>query len=399
MHDENPTWQYSFYFLLLFTLPLSQLAVDVYTPSTPDMVRTLHTSITTVQWSMTFYLFAMGLGMSIWGILSDYTGRRIVYLYGFVIYCLGTLTCLTADSGSMLLVGRVIQGFGAGAIVCLTAMFSDTFSGDRLLQVSTYSSLIWSLVPIIAPFIGGLLQQYVNWQANFIMMLAYGILGYLVLLCYLPETHPKSKRTPFPAREIVQIIGRALSKRAFIGNASLLVLSWSVMMIFSIMTPFLFETVYHISPTGYGLLALVFGAFYTCGIFLNGRLVIRFRPSEMIWIGNFGIISGGILLAITAALHWFNLWATLIPCLYTVTLSSFVYPNAWAKAVETFDKRAAGIASALMMSYVLGGTAMLTLLASSFRIYSQWPLAICFTALGISSSLMLWLVPRKKHAC
>ncbi len=371
--------------LLLFTLPLSQLAIDIYTPSMPHMVMALHASVATIQWSMTVYLLAMGIGMYFLGVWSDYIGRRSIYLYGFIIYNLGTLACLFAHSGNVLLLGRAIQGFGAGAIVCLTAMLSDVFRGEKLLKVSGYSSMVWSLMPIIAPFIGGLLQQYINWQANFVFMMIYGVIGYALLLIYLPETYPKDRRCPFKLSFVLTAMLKTISNRCFIGYVSLITLSWSIMVLFSIMTPFLFQSVYHIAPALYGLLALLFGLFYTIGVFLNSRLVMRLGVARLIQWGNIGMLSGGVLLAMTALLHWSNLWAVMLPCLYTVVLTGFIYPNAWAGAVETFGKETAGIASAMMAILVLGSVALITFLASGFNSQTQWPLAICFTVIGVLS--------------
>lgn len=380
--------------LLLFTLPLSQLAIDIYTPSMPHMVMALGTSVETIQWSMTVYLLAMGLGLYFLGIWSDYIGRRPVYLYGFIIYNIGTLMCLFSHSGAMLLIGRVVQGFGAGAVVCLTAMLADVFKGEKLLRISGYSSMVWSLIPIIAPFIGGLLQQYINWQANFMFMIVYGVIGYITLLIYLPETYPKASRRQFEPSFVLNAMFKTLRDRAFIGYVSLITLSWSVMVLFSIMTPFLFQSIYHLKPSYYGLLALVFGLFYTIGVFLNSRFVARVGTVKLMQFGNYGILSGGILLALTALFHWFNLWAVLVPCLYTVVLTGFIYPNGWAGAVETFDKETAGIASAVMATLILGCAALITFFASQFNPHSQWPLAICYTVIGILSIIIFQLVVR-----
>jgi MFS family permease len=66
---------------------------------------------------------------------------------------------------------RFIQGFSISAVsIGCRAIIVDNISGKRYAIAILYTSIGYGLGPIIGPFVGGLLQQFVGWQANFITL-------------------------------------------------------------------------------------------------------------------------------------------------------------------------------------------------------------------------------------
>ena len=386
-----------FVVLLLLTIPASQIAVDVYTPSMPSMVQALHTSENVIQNSLTVFLIASGISMFLWGIVSDTIGRRAVYLWGTVIFVMGTLMCIAAPNAPVFLLGRVVQGLGAGCIVCLPAMMADVFSGKQLAHLSSYNSIVWSSVPIIAPFIGGILQQHFNWRANFAFILLYGVITLLLIWRYLPETLPTPKRHPLHLKKITQGLVTIGREPCFIGYTLIIFLSWSVMMLFSIITPFLFQEVLHLSPAYYGFLALLFGVGYMLGAAFNQRLLKRFRIEILILTGIIGLCAGALIVIITGYLGLVSTWWVMGPCIVTVFLTGMLYPNGWAMAVDSFPKQYVGIGSALLDIIVMAGVSMVTFIGSHLHIHSQTPMGWSFLAFGLLSALCLLFVRFQTH--
>ncbi len=157
-------------FLVLMIIPLSQIAVDMYLPSLPAMAKHWHVSSTSMQLSFTFYLLTLGVSQLFYGPLSDRYGRKPLLLVGLVVYLIGSLVCALSLMPNMLYMGRALQGLGAGSMFVISnAALSDVFSGSALARRVTWNSLVWSLVPILAPAVGGFVQEYLGWQANFIL--------------------------------------------------------------------------------------------------------------------------------------------------------------------------------------------------------------------------------------
>lgn len=69
-----------FSFSLIILTPLSNLGTDIYTPSLPLLVNVFHTTNYLIKLSVTIYLIFYGVGQLVFGILSDYLGRRAILL-------------------------------------------------------------------------------------------------------------------------------------------------------------------------------------------------------------------------------------------------------------------------------------------------------------------------------
>ena len=72
---------------------------------------------------------------------------------------------------------RFFQGASVALIsVPARAINSDIFTGIEFILKTKTMIMVWGLGPILAPAIGGYLQEYINWRANFWFMFGYGVL-------------------------------------------------------------------------------------------------------------------------------------------------------------------------------------------------------------------------------
>ncbi|WP_287814675.1 type I 3-dehydroquinate dehydratase, partial [Pseudomonas sp.] len=83
------------------------------------------------------------------------------------------LIAMFAQDITVFLIGRALQGFAVGACqVCARALLVDNVKGERFFVAVVYLSLAWGLGPVIAPFVGGLVEQYAGWRWNFALYAA-----------------------------------------------------------------------------------------------------------------------------------------------------------------------------------------------------------------------------------
>ncbi|MRX71573.1 MFS transporter [Bacillus lacus] len=160
------------------------------------------------SWVFSSYLLMNAVTILIYGKLSDLFGRKPVIVFGIVIFLIGSILCGLADSMTMLIISRFIQGFGAGAVMPIaTTIVGDIYTKEERAKVQGYLSSVWGISAILGPAIGGLLVQYVSWRTVFLINVPLGILAIAGIVKYLDENIEKKKQKIDYAGAILLTIG------------------------------------------------------------------------------------------------------------------------------------------------------------------------------------------------
>ena len=93
----------------------------------------------------------------------------------------------------------------------------DTFTKKEFSKYSSYMGMLVSLVPALAPLVGGIIQQIYDYRANFVIMLLYGVLNLLLIVYKLPETQQEVYSYKF--LELVKNYKAVILNYSFIINA------------------------------------------------------------------------------------------------------------------------------------------------------------------------------------
>ena len=101
--------------ILLLVIPLSQIALDAYTPALPQMAVEFHASNELVQNTVTAYMLGLAIAFIPLGLISDALGRKRVLLAGLGLLTVTSIGCALAGSLPLLLALRFVQGIGASA--------------------------------------------------------------------------------------------------------------------------------------------------------------------------------------------------------------------------------------------------------------------------------------------
>jgi EmrB/QacA subfamily drug resistance transporter len=143
-------------------------------------------------WVTTAYLITSTIAVPIYGKLSDIFGRRPLYIFGIVVFLLGSLLSSFSTSMIMLAAFRAFQGIGAGALMSLPlAIMGDILAPRERAKYQGYFLAVFGISSVIGPLIGGLFagaNQILfisGWRWVFLINVPIAIAALLMVLAFL----------------------------------------------------------------------------------------------------------------------------------------------------------------------------------------------------------------------
>ncbi|ULT57305.1 MFS transporter [Neobacillus drentensis] len=147
-------------------------------------------------WVVSAYMVAEMAGMPIFGKLSDMYGRKRFFIFGLILFMIGSALCGTAETITQLSIYRAIQGIGGGALVpiAFTIMF-DLFPPERRGKMGGLFGAVFGLSSIFGPLLGAYITDHISWHWIFYINLPLGILSLLFVSIAYKESpiHQKQR--------------------------------------------------------------------------------------------------------------------------------------------------------------------------------------------------------------
>lgn len=174
---NNKISELEFIALMAFLMSTVALSIDGILPGLTDIGKYLnHTDSNELQGIITMIFLGLGIGQLIFGTLSDSLGRKPVVYAGVFTFCLASIIVVTTSSLEMMLVGRFIQGVGLSAPRSVSiSIIRDLYKGDNMARIMSFITVIFILVPMIAPLLGQVVLDAYHWQAIFYIQAAFTI--------------------------------------------------------------------------------------------------------------------------------------------------------------------------------------------------------------------------------
>jgi EmrB/QacA subfamily drug resistance transporter len=174
----------------LFMIMLDNTVVNVALPS---MRRSLHMSLSELEWVVAGYALTFAAFMLIGGKLADYVGRRLVFMLGLVVFTGASLACALASNGGFLIGARVVQGLGGALMNPATlSIITATFAPRERGRAIGIWAGVSALALAIGPLVGGLLTEHVNWNWIFYINVPVGLAGLLTAPLLIDESRDTS---------------------------------------------------------------------------------------------------------------------------------------------------------------------------------------------------------------
>jgi EmrB/QacA subfamily drug resistance transporter len=160
------------------------------------LVRGFDASVSTVQWVSTGYLLAQAMIMPLTGWAVGRFGARALWLASLGTFLLGSMLCGIAWSMPVLIVFRVVQGFGGGMLLPLVRVILGQAAGkERMGRAMVFVAVPGGLAPVLGPILGGLVVGALGWRWAFYINAPICLLG-LVLAWRLVPADQRGTHSP-----------------------------------------------------------------------------------------------------------------------------------------------------------------------------------------------------------
>ncbi|HEV7874718.1 MAG TPA: MDR family MFS transporter [Enterovirga sp.] len=175
----------------MFMIAIEATIVSTAMPQIVGQLGGLHL----YSWVFSAFLLGQTATTVIFGKLSDVYGRRPVLLAGIAVFLIGSVLCGFAWSMPSMVLFRLIQGIGAGAVqpVALTVV-GDLYSAHERGRVQGFLASVWAVSAVIGPLAGGLIIQNLSWAWIFWVNLPIGVAAAAGFILFLHEGDARERR-------------------------------------------------------------------------------------------------------------------------------------------------------------------------------------------------------------
>ncbi|MGG1877034.1 MDR family MFS transporter [Paenibacillus cisolokensis] len=173
---------------LLLGIFMAAIDNTIVATAMPTIVRDLQ-GFEQFVWVTSVYMVAVMAGTPIFGKLSDMYGRKRFFIFGLIVFLIGSALCGMAGSMTQLIIFRAIQGIGGGALmpIAFTIVF-DLFPPEKRGKMTGLLGAVFGTSSIMGPLLGAFITDSIGWEWIFYVNVPIGIISFILILTAYKET-------------------------------------------------------------------------------------------------------------------------------------------------------------------------------------------------------------------
>lgn len=367
---------------------IGPFSVDAYLPALPVMAVALDAPANLLQLTLSVYLLGIAVFPLVLTPLSDAFGRKPVLAVALLAYAALSGACALAPSAQALILFRLLQAAAGGAVMTIgRAMIADQYSGDALSRAMSQMMLIFTIAPVIAPLIGGLLLDLAGWPSIFIALVAYGLIGFLFALT-LNETLPPERRRRYELTTLWTGYAEIAGARG--ARAYLYLTFWSAFFFFAMLTaaPFIYVEQFGFSPMQFGWIFAAISAAAFLSNTLNARAVMARGYGRMLRDTVFALFALAFVMALVVWTGLGGAWGIFAVMLWLMGVFHILVANTTAGLMQQLPARTGALSAVMALFRFVGGA----LGSASLGLFGHDQAVGFAVALAVAAGMMLMIV-------
>ncbi len=380
---------------LVLLTGLALVSVNMFIPSLAHMAADFEVDYSLMSLSVAGYLAMTGVLQIILGPLSDRFGRRPVLLVGLVVFVLASVGCWLAQDFWLFLVFRLLQGAIIAGSALSRAVVRDMLEPRAAASMMGYISSAMAIAPMLGPMLGGVLDEWFGWRANFAAFTLFGVGLLLVCWADLGETNQnKSETFGKQFRSYPELVG----SRRFWGYSACSAFSVGSFYAFLAGVPMVAMSVLDLSPATLGLCVGLITSGFFIGTFISGRIAALFELTTMMLAGRVVACAGPMIGLGLFALGYLNVVTLFGSVIFVGLGNGLTLPSAGVGALSV-RPHLAGSASGLSGALTVGGGAVVTsvsgaVVAGAWAAHILLGLMLASAFMGLVAALAVYLLDR-----
>ncbi len=373
---------------------LGPFAIDMYLPAMPLIGDNLGVSPMGMQSTITAYFAAFGIAQMFYGPWADQAGRKLPLYAGIAMFVVGTILCMTATSGTGLIVGRFVQGLGGAALgVVPRAIVRDMMTGAEATRMMAKIMLTFSVSPMLAPLVGSALLVITGWRGIFAALLVASVVSLALLALAQPETLSPQNRRPFKMRFLLKGCGELLVDKTFMLLTFVGAFGFGSFFIFLASASYVYQQGFGLTSTQFSIAFAVNAMAFIGASQGASRATVRFGNMPVLIWASAGFALASVALLGLALMGLVTLWVCMAGLALANGCLGLIVPATMVMALDDQGDKA-GLASSLGGTLqMLAGGAMVVALgpwlgASATPMIAGIAFAACVTL------ILTLLVPR-----
>ena len=373
---------------------LGPFAIDMYLPAMPLIGDSLRVSPMGMQSTITAYFAAFGIAQMFYGPWADQAGRKLPLYAGIAMFVLGTILCMTATSGTGLIVGRFVQGLGGAALgVVPRAIVRDMMTGAEATRMMAKIMLTFSVSPMLAPLVGSALLVITGWRGIFAALLVASVVSLALLALAQPETLAQENRRPFKMNFLLKGCGELLVDKTFMLLTFVGAFGFGSFFIFLASASYVYQQGFGLTSPQFSIAFAVNAMAFIGASQGASRATVRFGNMPVLIWASAGFALASVALLGLALMGLVTLWVCMAGLALANGCLGLIVPATMVMALDNQGDKA-GLASSLGGTLqMLAGGAMVVALgpwlgASATPMIAGIAFAACVTL------ILTLLVPR-----